>query len=59
MGSNTTSAEHVNSCHMLLYLKDQATMDAKLKRDGWFDRKDLAKMRVTAPAFPKYTPQLD
>ena len=51
--------EHVNSCHTLLFLKDQATMNAKLKNESYTQSSDLTKMRVITPEFPKYTPQLD
>ena len=53
------SEDHLNSCHTLLFLKDQATMDAKLKNEMRYScNTDLTKMRVLAPEFPKYTPQL-
>lgn len=51
--------EHESSCHTLLFLKDQASLDAKLKHDGRYTQcSDLSKMRVTTLEFPKYTPQL-
>ena len=51
--------EHENSCHTLLFLKDQASLDAKLKHDGRYSQSsDLSKMRVITLEFPKYTPQL-
>ena len=53
------SEDHLNSCHTLLFLKDQATMDAKLKNEMRYScNTDLTKMRVLTPEFPKYTPQL-
>lgn len=53
------SEDHLNSCHTLLFLKDQASMDAKLKNEMRYScNADLTKMRVIAPEFPKYTPQL-
>ena len=58
--SPTPTTEHVNSCHTLLFLKDQATMDAKLKNEMRYNHStDLTKMIVIAPEFPKYIPQLD
>jgi hypothetical protein len=51
--------EHESSCHTLLFLKDQASLDAKLKHDGRYAQgSDLSKMRVITLEFPKYTPQL-
>ena len=53
------SSEHMDSCHTLLFLKDQAAMDAKPKRDTRCAAgKDLPKIRVMSLEFPKYTPQL-
>lgn len=58
-GPVTYSTEHMDSCHTLLFLKDQAAMDAKPKRDTRCAAgKDLRKMRVMSLEFPKYTPQL-
>ena len=53
------STKHINSCHTLLFLKDQAAMDAKPKRDTRCAAgKDLPKIRVMSLEFPKYAPQL-
>jgi hypothetical protein len=57
--SGGCSSEHMDSCHTLLFLKDQAAMDAKPKRDTRCAAgKDLPKIRVMSLEFPKYTPQL-